>query len=208
MARSDSSATLDALRRDIDRCGNSRGERLREVFFNTGFWAVASYRLRRKMFLVRGPKPLRMILSLTGMILKTLTEVITHVEIPPSVSIGPGFYIAHTGTVVFNSSASLGANCTIATNVVIGHARGGGRGGCPQIGDRVYIGPNAVLIGPITVGEDALIAPGAIVIRSVEPRAVVAGNPAKQISSKGSFELIEYTGMHSDPARLASLAGM
>jgi serine O-acetyltransferase len=157
------------------------------------------------MFLARGPKPLRMILSLAGMILKTATEVVTHVEIPASVAIGPGFYIAHTGTVVLNSSTSMGANCTISTNVAIGHARGGGRAGCPRIGDRVYIGPGAILIGPITVGEDALIAPGAIVTRSVEPRAVVAGNPGRPISWRGSFDLIEYPGMDSDPARQASL---
>jgi serine O-acetyltransferase len=191
---------LAELRKDIGRCG------WREVFFNTGFWGVASYRVRRKLFLMRGPKPVRMILSLAGMVLKVVTEVVTHVEIPPSVEIGPGFYIAHTGTVVFNSSARMGSNCTIATNVVIGHARGGGRSGCPRIGDRVYIGPGAVLIGPIEVGDDALIAPGAVVTRSVGAREVVAGNPARAISQRGSFELIEYTGMESDAARAASLA--
>ena len=116
---------FDNLRRDIGRCGSTPGERWREVFFNTGFWAVASYRFRRQLFLFRGPKPLRMLLSLLGMILKTATEVVTNVDIPASVAIGPGFYIAHTGTVVFNSSMVVGANCTVSTNVIAGHARGG-----------------------------------------------------------------------------------
>lgn len=196
---------LAELRRDIDRCGSSPGERWREVFFNTGFWAVASYRIRRRMFTTKAPRPVRMLLSLIGMVLKTVTEVVTHVEIPPSVSIGAGFYIPHTGTVVLNSRAGMGENCTISTNVVIGHARGGGKSGCPRIGDRVYIGPGAVLLGPITVGDDALIAPGAIVTRDVEPRAVMAGNPARAVSWKGSFDLIEYTGMEDDAARAASL---
>src|SRR5262249_8324921 len=93
--------------------------------------------------------------------------------------------------------------------VTIGH-RGGGqdpsRAGSPVIGDRVYIGPGSAIIGPLTVGEDAVIGLGAIVIRSVPPRAVVAGNPARVLSVGGSFELIHYPGMERDPGRLASLA--
>jgi cellulose synthase/poly-beta-1,6-N-acetylglucosamine synthase-like glycosyltransferase len=38
------------------------------------------------------------------------------------------------------------------------------------------------------------------------PRGVVAGNPARPLSRQGSFELIVYPGMHSDPARRASLS--
>ena len=70
----------------------------------------------------------------------------------------------------------------------------------------MYLGPGSILIGPITIGDDALIGPGAVVTRSVEPRAVMVGNPAKAASWRGSFEIIEYPGMESDEARRAALA--
>jgi serine acetyltransferase len=74
------------------------------------------------------------------------------------------------------------------------------------IGNRVYVGPGSAIIGPLTVGDDALIGVGAVVIRSVPPRGVVVGNPARIISFSGSFDLIDYPCMDEDPARLASLA--
>jgi len=55
----------------------------------------------------------------------------------------------------------------------------GGRGderGLPTLGDRVHVGVNAIIIGRITIGDDAAIAAGAVVTRSVPPRAVVMGN--------------------------------
>ena len=103
----------------------------------------------------------------------------------------------------------LGSDCTLCHGVTLGH-RGGGRDGSrdgsPVVGDRVYIGPGSAIIGPVTVGEDAVVGLGAVVIRSVPPRAVVAGNPARIVSHGGSFELISYPGMDKDPPRLASMA--
>ena len=51
-----------------------------------------------------------------------------------------------------------------------------------MIGNRVYIAPNAILIGGIEIGEDVIVGAGAVVTKSVPPRAVVAGNPARIIS--------------------------
>jgi serine O-acetyltransferase len=199
---------MENLQRDYARFGVSRGERLRELLFNTGSWAVVSYRLRRALHQCRGPRILRLMLNACGMAIKVITEVLTHIEIPASVEIGPGLSIPHTGYIIIHSRAKLGANCTLTTGVVIGHGGGSKSGtlGCPTIGDRVYLGPGATLIGPITIGDDALIAPGAIVTRSVPPRGVVGGNPAKLISLRGSFDLIEYPGMLADASRSRSLA--
>lgn len=81
----------------------------------------------------------------------------------------------------------------------------GKRAGVPNIGHRVCIGPNAVLIGNLTVGDDAAIGAGAVVTESIPARGVAVGNPARTISSKGSFEYVLYDGMEVDPARLESL---
>jgi serine O-acetyltransferase len=47
----------------------------------------------------------------------------------------------------------------------------------PVIGDRVYIGANALLLGPITIGHDVIIGAGAVVVRDVPPRHRAVGNP-------------------------------
>jgi serine O-acetyltransferase len=109
-----------------------------------------------------------------------------------------------------SSGAVIGRFCTLTQGVTIGHRGGGGgqRRGVPRIGDRVYLGPGSAVIGPITVGDDALIGVGAVVTRSVPARGVVVGNPARLISTAGSFDLIEYPGMDHDPSRQASLAAV
>jgi len=87
----------------------------------------------------------------------------------------------------------------------MGFAGQGEERGTPVLGDRVFVGPHAIILGKITIGDDALISPGAVVLRSVPPRAVVLGNPARVVSYDGSFEIIKYDGMEADVERIASL---
>jgi maltose O-acetyltransferase len=53
-----------------------------------------------------------------------------------------------------------------------------------DVGDRAWIALNAVVLGGVTVGEGAVVAAGAVVSKDVEPFAVVAGVPAKQIGER------------------------
>jgi serine O-acetyltransferase len=148
------------------------------------------------------------VLIIAAELVQLLTNVATNIELPGSADIGPGLYIPHTGYIVIASPTVIGRHCTLTQGVTIGHGRGGGkpRDGCPVIGDRVYVGPGSAIIGPVTIGDDALIGVGAVVIHSVPPRGVAVGNPARIISRAGSFDLIDYPGMDDDPDRLASLA--
>ena len=118
-------------------------------------------------------------------------------DISPTTRIGPGLYIGHFGGVVISPHAVLGANVNIAHGVTIGAASRGPRTGAPTLEDRVWVGANAVLVGKITIGHDALIAPGAYVNFDVPPMAVVLGNPGKVVSSEGS---IGYVNRTLDPA--------
>jgi serine O-acetyltransferase len=107
--------------------------------------------------------------------------------------IGPGFYIGHVGSVVINPEARIGRNVNIAIGVTIGQANRGKRAGAPTIGDRVWVGTNAVVVGKITVGNGALIGPGAYVNFDVPPNAVVVGNPGQVISESGTAGYIQNT---------------
>jgi serine O-acetyltransferase len=196
------------LKKDLGRSGSTAAAILRETVSTPGMWAVIGYRFRRSIYKSRVVRPFRWVLSFAAMILQIFVESLTCIQLPGSAVIGAGLYLPHTGYIVVASRAVIGRNCTIAQGVTIGHGGGAGKSlnDCPVIGDRVYLGPGAILIGSITVGDDALIGAGAVVTRSVPPRGVVVGNPARIIARTGSFELISYPGMDQDSARNASLA--
>lgn len=107
-------------------------------------------------------------------------------DISPTTAIGPGLYIGHFGGVVISPYAVLGRNINIAQGVTIGATSRGERTGAPTLEDRVWVGANAILVGKITIGREALIGPGAYVNFDVPPSAVVLGNPGKIVSDKGS----------------------
>lgn len=102
----------------------------------------------------------------------------THIQISPSTKIGPGFYIGHLGRVVIHPHVIIGKNCNVATGVTIGKEIRGKRSGVPTLGDNVWIGTNAVIVGNITIGNDVLIAPLSFVNFNVPDHSIVVGNPA------------------------------
>ena len=96
------------------------------------------------------------------------------------VKIGKGTFFNHGGFgVLFNSNVVIGDCCKIGNNVSI---VGQGPYKCvPVLKDRVYVGPGAVIQGPVVVEDEVIIAPNAVVTKSVPRGAIVAGNPARII---------------------------
>lgn len=105
----------------------------------------------------------------------------TQIQIPARTQIGEGFYIGHLGRVIIHPDAKLGKNVNIATGVTIGMENRGKRAGVPTIGDRCWIGTNAVIVGKICIGSDVLIAPLSYVNFDVPDHSIVLGNPARII---------------------------
>jgi serine O-acetyltransferase len=114
-------------------------------------------------------------------------------DISPSTSIGPGLYLGHFGGIVISPFATLGANVNITKGATIGAASRGARTGAPTLEDRVWVGANAIIVGKVTIGREAMIAPGAYVNFDVPPNAVVLGNPGKIVSDKGSAGYVNNT---------------
>ncbi len=104
-------------------------------------------------------------------------------QIPIQTTIGKGFQLLHFGNIVFNSAAIIGENCTIAQGVLIGQSNRG----VPIIGDCVWIGANAILVGGITIGNNVLIAPGSYVNIDIPENSLVMGNPCSVSSKKSSI---------------------
>lgn len=102
-------------------------------------------------------------------------------QIPYQTTVGRGFYIGHFGPIIIHPAASIGHNFNVAPGVTIGYstaAYGQEGGGVPRIGNNVKIGPNAVVVGNIAIGDNCLIAPGAFVNKDMPDDTIAIGNPA------------------------------
>jgi len=106
-------------------------------------------------------------------------------SIPPNV-FGPGLAIIHYGTIIINGYAKVGKNCRLHAGTTIGGTNG--INCAPVIGDNVYIGSGAKVIGNIKIGNNIAIGANAVVNKSFETDNItIAGVPAKQISENNSL---------------------
>ncbi len=103
-------------------------------------------------------------------------SAVTGAEIPLDCSIGGGLAIPHPNGIVIHSTAVIGANCLIMHQVTLGT---NGPPGSPVIGDGVDIGPGAKVLGPVKVGDGAMIGALSLVLKDVAPDEVAVGVPAR-----------------------------
>lgn len=90
--------------------------------------------------------------------------------------IGPGFYIGHFGGIVIRGD--FGNNCSIGQNVTVGSKGAGKSNGWPEIGNNVYIGAGAKIIGAIKVGNNTIVGANAVVTKDVPDNSLAVGVPA------------------------------
>ncbi|MFA5158447.1 MAG: serine acetyltransferase [Patescibacteria group bacterium] len=109
-------------------------------------------------------------------------------QISLSAEIGPGLFLPHFGGIVIGKEVKIGKNCDISPNVVIGRELRGKRKGSPTIGNKVWIGPGAVIVGKIKIGSNVLIAGNSFLNRDVPSNSIVIGNPAKIIKNLKATE--------------------
>lgn len=105
---------------------------------------------------------------------------VTGFQIPPN-TVGAGLTIWHWGPIIINPKVRIGENCTLNPMVIIGHKNEGER--APRIGNNVFVGGGAKVIGDITIGDNVTIAPNAVVVKDVPSNVVVGGIPCKIIKS-------------------------
>lgn len=105
----------------------------------------------------------------------------TGIQIGWHTRIGEGLVLVHCGDIAVNNEAVLGRNCTLYQGVTIGMEFRGERKGNPVIGNNVWVGSNACIVGNIVIGDDVLVAPLSFVNFDVPSHSIVIGNPAKII---------------------------
>ena len=147
--------------------------------------------MRACQYLAELPVPARALVLPARLILRRLRYRMG-INIPWRTRVGPGLLLGHAGGIVISANAVIGADCNINHNVTIG-ANKGNRSGCPTLGNRVYVGPGAVVIGNISIGDDVAIGANAVVVDDVAPGVTVAGIPARVVSANGSRGWINRT---------------
>ena len=147
-----------------------------EVFFTSaGVHALLWHRVANRLWRAR--------LKLLARIIATWSRFFTGIEIHPGATIGRRVVIDHGMGVVIGETAVVGDDCLIYHGVTLGGKQPGSRDTVsgprhPHIGHRVTIGAMGIVLGPITVGDDAVIGAHSVVVSDVPPGALAVGIPA------------------------------
>lgn len=103
------------------------------------------------------------------------------IEIPCTAQIDEGFFIGHAEGLLINPNCRIGKNFTIYQGVTLGGNIGKIRDGrvAPLIGDNVFVGPGAKVLGPVTVGDNSMIGANAVVMKDIPKDSLAVGIPSK-----------------------------
>ena len=145
-----------------------------------GLWVMWVYRFGRWRYQIR-PRWLRKPFSLLYKILRTGCQMATGIELPCETRVGRRLRIEHFGGIIVSGDAVIGDDVVLRHGVTLGLKRTNERG-APRIGNRVDIGAGAKLLGPVTIGDDAVIGANAVVLRDVPPGALAVGIPARIVT--------------------------
>jgi serine O-acetyltransferase len=108
------------------------------------------------------------------------TRMIVGAELPPTVKAGPGLRLRHWGRgIIFHPATIIGDNAFIYHRVTIGVSKNG----IPTVGNDVYVGAGATIIGDLHVGDRVKIGAGAVLTKSVPDDSTVVGSSARVFSS-------------------------
>lgn len=149
---------------------------------NPALWAILTYRYGVWAATVK-PAPLRWLASKIYGLFFFLVLITSGIRLHREVKIGKGFHLIHSGNIQIHPSTVIGDYCGIQQDVTLGIAME--RKGAPIIGNHVYIGKGATILGKVKIGDGARIAANTLVINDVPPNTTAIGVPAR---------IMKYTG--------------
>lgn len=208
-----------ALREDLDRYVftieqqhglTGRLAPIRVGLLSQGMWATAAYRVNHQ---ARHHGRSRLVRVLSSSFYQLITAL-TGIHLNAEAHIAPGLKIPHGGRIEVGA-VRVGRNCDIYQGVTLGGTMStagdppsdpSSGPAVPTLGNRVWVGPGAVIAGRVTVADDASVGANSLLVRDVPERGVVLGVPARLVSRRGSFEQVIYRRMDADDERKAALA--
>lgn len=129
--------------------------------------------------------------GLTARVLSHVVRFLTGVEIHPGADIGRRCFIDHGAGVVIGETADIGDDVMLYQGITLGGDSLKDEKRHPTLADGATVGANATLLGPITVGENASVGAGSVVLESVPPNCTVVGNPAELVGECLEDESVE-----------------
>lgn len=149
--------------------GSTRGRSQLKTLMTDGTVAMVLYRLMQASHRHR--------LAPLAMVFNKLNIVLGGCVIGRGADFGPGFVLVHSMGVVINSSVRGGRNVKVEHQVTIGAERTRS----PVLGDDIFIGAGAKIIGSIRVGSNVRIGANAVVVKDVPDDVTAVGVPARYI---------------------------
>jgi len=150
---------------------------LEVILCSPGLHAIYFHRIAHKLY--------RKKCYLGARIISAIARFLTGIEIHPGAKVGKCVYIDHGAGVVIGETAEIGNNVLIYQGVTLGGTQLIKGKRHPTVGDRVTIGANATLLGPIRIGSNSIIGAGSVVTDDVPPGSVVVGVPGRVIKIYG-----------------------
>ena len=206
---------LETLREDVDRYvvaferdGRPRATAWPRLALSPRLWAAVNHRLAHYTLTQVRWRVLRGVLAALCFLGQRLVRNATGIQIDPCAHIGPGLFFPHEGFIVIGP-VRIGRHATICQGATLGRGEGEvepGTRDTPVLGDRVWVGPGAVVAGGLDIGSDAAVGANSVVLRDVPACGVVLGVPARVISYAGSFTKVHYRDSAVDGARSAAMA--
>ena len=132
---------------------------IESLLFDNGFNAVLLYRIAH-WFKIRG-------IPFIGPLFGRISVILTGAEIAPGAEFGPGLMVSHGYGIVVGQWARVGANATLLHQVTLGGPSMSKLIQMPMIGENVFIGAGAKVIGGITIGDDVFIGVDAVVTEDI-----------------------------------------
>ncbi len=127
----------------------------------------------------------QMRLYLLARMVSQFNRGVTGIEIHPGAQIGRRFFIDHGMGVVIGETSEIGDDVLMYKGVVLGGVSLDKVKRHPTIGNGVVIGSNTIVLGPITVGDNAMLGSGSVVIKDVPECATVVGIPGQVVKING-----------------------
>lgn len=145
------------------------------IFLEPGTLAVIVYRFGRWVDRLRVPL-LKQLLTALYLLAKAFVVMAFGIYIPVRADIGRGFTI-HNFSSIFICDAQIGENLIVFQNVTIGYLRGQPQP--PQLGNNVFLGAGAKVLGSVKIGDNVVVGPNSVVLSDVPPNCTVMGVPAR-----------------------------
>ena len=149
-----------------------------EVFFlYAGIHAMIDYRIAHWLHIHK--------LKFLARFVSQWSRLWTGIEIHPGAKIGRRLVIDHGSGIVIGETVEIGDDCLIYQGATLGGTGISQGKRHPTIGNNVMIGSGAKVLGPFTVGDNARIAAGSVVLREVPPDSTAVGVPAQIVRVHG-----------------------